>query len=260
MLGVTIAAALAAALVACGSSDSPATSATTAAAAASGPLTLSIRESALGSYLAAPDGRTLYVFTKDAPNRSNCSAGCLAVWPPLMLPVYQEVNADAAATGKFGSIEIANGRQVTYNGAPLYLYANDAKAGDTTGHRVGGIWFVARPDTASTAVLGVHTGGAKAPYLVGPDGLTLYLYAKDAAGTSTCSGGCAAAWPPLTLPEGMEPTAVEAAQGERGLITRDDGTRQLTYRGLPLYRWNGDMKPGDTTGDGVGGVWSLAKP
>jgi predicted lipoprotein with Yx(FWY)xxD motif len=43
-------------------------------------------------------------------------------------------------------------------------------------------------------------------------------------------------------------------------ITRADGSAQLTYKGMPLYFWKSDVKPGDTTGNGVGGVWSVVKP
>jgi predicted lipoprotein with Yx(FWY)xxD motif len=44
------------------------------------------------------------------------------------------------------------------------------------------------------------------------------------------------------------------------IIDRPDGTYQVANNGMPLYRWQGDKSPGDTTGNGVGGVWSVAKP
>jgi predicted lipoprotein with Yx(FWY)xxD motif len=50
------------------------------------------------------------------------------------------------------------------------------------------------------------------------------------------------------------------AEGDWGIITRDDGTKQWTYKGRPLYAWTKDKAPGDTTGDGVNDVWHLAKP
>ncbi len=95
-------------------------------------------------------------------------------------------------------------------------------------------------------------------YLVGPTGGSLYVFSKDATGVSNCSGSCAQNWPPLTVPQGIDPSAVSAAGGSLAVITRDDGTRQVTYNGHPVYYYAGDKLPGDTNGDGVGGVWSLA--
>lgn len=96
--------------------------------------------------------------------------------------------------------------------------------------------------------------------LVGPDGLTLYTFDNDTPGSgeSACNEGCIAAWPALTV-DG-EPTAGEGVTGELGTITRADGDTQVTYNGAPLYYYVQDQAPGDTTGDGVGGVWHVATP
>jgi predicted lipoprotein with Yx(FWY)xxD motif len=223
-------------------------------------LKIGIGQSELGRFLTAPDGKTLYVFTRDAPNTSNCTSDCLSVWPPLLASAGQPIVADAAAAGKFDTITTPSGKQVTYDGAPLYYYAPDAQPGDTMGHLVGGVWFVAPPDTASTAVVGVRGSGDSA-YLVGPTGMTLYTFAKDTAGASNCSGQCLANWPALTVPADLNPTAVDAAKGALDFLTRaDDGTRQVVYNGMPLYFFAADEVPGDTKGDGVGGVWSTARP
>ncbi len=91
--------------------------------------------------------------------------------------------------------------------------------------------------------------------LVGPNGMTLYTFDRDTAssGKSVCNGPCATNWPPLTA-EG------QAAGGDYGVVTRDDGSKQLAYKGKPLYYWVKDTKPGDKTGDGVNQVWHAAKP
>jgi predicted lipoprotein with Yx(FWY)xxD motif len=219
------------------------------------PLAVSIADGDLGPYLAGPDGKALYIFTRDVPDTSNCVDDCLATWPPLLSMEGQSVEADAGATGTFDSVETPSGQQVTYNGAPLYYFAADAAAGDTNGHLVGDVWFLARPDTASTAYVGVRD-----TFLVGPTGMTLYLFANDTEGVSNCSGECLDNWPALTVPEGLDPSAVAAASGALDVVTRDDGVLQITYDGLPLYYFAGDSLPGDTNGDGVGGVWSLATP
>ena len=86
-------------------------------------------------------------------------------------------------------------------------------------------------------------------------GMTLYTFAKDAAGKSACTGGCATNWPPLAAAADAKP------MGEWTVITRDDGSKQWAYKGQPLYTWVKDTKPGETTGDGVGGgSWKIAVP
>ncbi len=84
-------------------------------------------------------------------------------------------------------------------------------------------------------------------------GMSLYTFDKDASGVSNCNGDCAKKWPPVTAPAGAK------ADGELSLVTRKDGSQQWAFKGMPLYLWQGDKKPGDVSGDGVGGVWHLAK-
>ena len=81
--------------------------------------------------------------------------------------------------------------------------------------------------------------------------MTLYTHAGDSATSSTCTGECATAWPPLTATG--QPTAGTGVTGKLGTLTRADGTTQVTYAGLPLYYWQGDAKAGDVTGNGVEG-------
>ncbi len=97
------------------------------------------------------------------------------------------------------------------------------------------------------------------PILTGESGLTLYTHAGDSATVSTCTGGCATAWPPLTVTGGGQPTAASGVTGTLGTLTRDDGSIQVTYNSKPLYFWMNDKKPGDVTGDGVNG-FSIATP
>ena len=92
--------------------------------------------------------------------------------------------------------------------------------------------------------------------LVGPNGMTLYTFDRDTAGSgkSVCNGPCAANWPPLIATPTAQPL------GDYTLITRDDGSRQWAMRGKPLYYWVKDTKPGDKTGDNVQNVWHIVKP
>jgi predicted lipoprotein with Yx(FWY)xxD motif len=90
--------------------------------------------------------------------------------------------------------------------------------------------------------------------LVDAEGNTLYMFDNDSGGTSSCEDACAEQWPPLET-DG-EPTAGDGADSALlGTIDRSDGTTQVTYDGLPLYTYAPDGGPGDTTGQGVGGVW-----
>jgi predicted lipoprotein with Yx(FWY)xxD motif len=91
-------------------------------------------------------------------------------------------------------------------------------------------------------------------------GMTLYLFTKDAANVSNCYDQCAVTWPPLLVAAGAQPTAAEGVPGQLGVIERTDGSRQVTYNGQPLYFFIKDSKFGDTTGQGVGGVWFVVNP
>lgn len=110
---------------------------------------------------------------------------------------------------------------------------------------------------ASGAFAAPMTGkSASGEVLTGENGMTLYTFAKDAAGVSNCAGDCAVKWPPFVATEEDE----EAAKAPFSVIERSDGTYQWALKGMPLYFWAGDKAAGDTTGDGVGGVWSVARP
>jgi predicted lipoprotein with Yx(FWY)xxD motif len=90
--------------------------------------------------------------------------------------------------------------------------------------------------------------------LVEAKGMSLYTYAGDTPGKSTCVAACAKNGPPLVA------TAADRPAGDYTIITRDDGSLQWAHRGRPLYTWTKDRKPGDRTGDGVNKLWSLARP
>ena len=87
-------------------------------------------------------------------------------------------------------------------------------------------------------------------------GMSLYIWDNDVAnsGKSLCPGGCSLNWPPYAAKEDVKPT------GEYAFIVREDGRKQWTYKGKPLYRWFGDKKPGDREGDGFRQLWHLATP
>ena len=115
-------------------------------------VTLKAASSPLGSILVDQDGKTLYLFEADSKNKSNCSGGCLNLWPPIMA----NGKATAGSGVSAGMIGAATGSsQVTYAGHPLYWFSGDTKAGDTNGEGLddfGGLWYAISP--AGTAVVG----------------------------------------------------------------------------------------------------------
>jgi predicted lipoprotein with Yx(FWY)xxD motif len=120
-------------------------------AAAPGDVTVQVSKDAnLGDILVDGKGMTLYLFTKDQANVSNCYDQCAANWPPLQVAAGKDASAGQGVTGKLGAIDRTDGsRQVTYNGLPLYYYIKDTKAGDTTGQNVGQVWFIVHPTDAA---------------------------------------------------------------------------------------------------------------
>ncbi|WP_151720071.1 COG4315 family predicted lipoprotein [Gemmobacter serpentinus] len=104
---------------------------------------------------------------------------------------------------------------------------------------------------ADPALTAEHAGGA---LLTNAEGMTLYTFDKDTDGASNCAGECAAIWPILAA------TAEDKAEGDYAVIDRADGAKQWTYKGKPLYTFANDAAPGDVAGDGVKGVWHIARP
>ena len=89
-------------------------------------------------------------------------------------------------------------------------------------------------------------------------GHTLYSLSVEKNGKFTCTGSCLADWRPLVVPAGTKPTGPV----KLGIVKRPDGRFQVTYRGGPLYRFEGDAKAGDVNGEGVKdvGTWHAASP
>ena len=114
---------------------------------------------------------------------------------------------------------------------------------------------------ASSTVITTKTSSGGS-FLTNSAGRAVYLFLADSAGKSTCSGACAAAWPPVVATG--QPTAAGGAQSsDLGTITRSDGTKQVTYDGHPLYYFEGDTGPGTDKGqgvDGFGAKWWLVAP
>jgi predicted lipoprotein with Yx(FWY)xxD motif len=95
-------------------------------------------------------------------------------------------------------------------------------------------------------------------YLTDAKGMALYWFKKDTPGKSACTGECVEKWPLYFRETVAPPVGIKA--GDFGTITREDGKRQTTFRGYPLYYWFQDSKPGDTSGNKVNDVWFVIDP
>ena len=151
-----LAAVLVVALVAGGGSASPARAGT-----------VDVRSTKLGAVLATRSGRTLYMFAKDSRGRSACiSSACMSFWPPLLAKGKPTAGKGLTAA-LLGTIRRPGGaRQVTYAGHPLYTFALDKSAGQTSGEGLddfGGRWWAVstagRKITAAPAASSSSSGG-----------------------------------------------------------------------------------------------------
>jgi predicted lipoprotein with Yx(FWY)xxD motif len=116
------------------------------------------------------------------------------------------------------------------------------------------------PGTAGTVV--TTKAGPDGTYLADGTGRALYLWVKDPAGKSVCTGACTGAWPPLKASGAVTATG-GARSSALSSLTRPDGTKQVAYDGHPLYYFAGDSGPGQTSGqgsDGFGAKWWLVAP
>lgn len=110
-----------------------------------------------GHLLVNAKGLTLYVFAADSKGKSACSGECAKFWPPVLVAKGATVpKSMTGVTGTFGEIMRADGtHQLTFDGAPLYTFLEDKKAGDLNGQGLiasGGYWWaVVVPGAASTA-------------------------------------------------------------------------------------------------------------
>jgi predicted lipoprotein with Yx(FWY)xxD motif len=122
--------------------------------------------------------------------------------------------------------------------------ATTAPAAATTAATTGG---------ASVALASVGTFGQ---VLVDANGMSLYLFTKDAGGTSACTGACATNWPAAVV-SGTPSAGAGLDASKLSTLKRDDGTTQLVYNGHPLYTFAGDAAAGQAGGQGSGGIWFL---
>ena len=126
----------------------------------------------LGTVLVSSTGRTLYHFTSDTRTKVKCTASCMALWPPLLIPAGAKPAAGPGiSAAKLGTLKRADGGlQVTYNGMTLYRYTGDSKAGQANGEAVSDKWYavssagkIVKPAATPSASGGLGSSGYTSP-------------------------------------------------------------------------------------------------
>ncbi|WP_353573378.1 hypothetical protein [Candidatus Albibeggiatoa sp. nov. BB20] len=200
----------------------------------------------LGMLLADARGLTLYTFTNDTPNHSNCTEACLEKWPPLLADV--DIDKNSMTQEGFSLITRDDNRlQWSYHSKPLYYWFQDVQVGDTLGNNINDVWHVVKSTHSHTQYKTTGIGTV----LAAANNITLYTFDNDAINLSNCNDDCASRWPPLVAHEKSRP------DDGYSILTRADGTLQWSYEGQPLYFWFEDQNSEDTLGDDIGGVWHV---
>ena len=113
---------------------------------------------------------------------------------------------------------------------------------------------------AAVPVVNTATYPGLGTILVDGQSRTLYHFTAEKNGTIACTGSCTSLWLPLTVPAGSgTPAAGPGVTGTLSTVARPEGTTQVAFNGMPLYRFARDSKPGDAAGQGFGGVWFVIK-
>lgn len=226
-----------------------------------------------GTIVADSYSNTLYFFTKDADGSSACVDGCLENWP-----VFYVENPELATgldASDFDAIERGDGQmQTTYKGWPLYYFVNDSIPGQVNGDAVIGKWFVAKPDYTIMLVDdqltgndGINYTGDYTPgneiiqYFTDDEGLTLYTWINDYYLDNNFTAedfSNNSAWPVYEEENVVVPSILNP---EDFAVVDVYGTKQLAYKGWPLYYFGQDMEMrGSNKGVSVPspGVWPVA--
>ncbi len=222
----------------------------------------------------ASGGRSLYTLSFDPTGKATCLGPCSGVWPPLLTSSHAVAGTGVSQAG-LGTLRRPDGSlQVSYHGHPLYFFAFDLGAGAPSGLTNGeyfidppatGVWYTTlpqgTPDPGTTTVGSESAAGAK--ILAITAGFlhvtaTLYAFTADTAKASKCSGECALIWPPVLTT--TRPAATGSANAAKlGVISRPDGTFQVTYNGHPLYFFAQALNS-STAGNGItafGGTFKI---
>lgn len=222
----------------------------------------------LTQYLVDGGGRTLYAFLPDTKNKNNFTKPDFsndAVWPIF----YLEIASLPSTLNKadFDEIDVFGRLQLTFKGWPLYHFGQDTERGDNKGVSVPnpGVWPILNnaseqaPEALPEENVMLGENSSLGNILVDGAGNTLYFFTPDVKGDSKCAAGnCLNNWPIFHVEGVVAGEGLEAT--DFATITREDGAKQTTFKGWPLYYFSSDSEPGDVNGEGINDVWFVAKP
>jgi predicted lipoprotein with Yx(FWY)xxD motif len=217
-------------------------------------------------------GRTIYRNDRDSnePPTTTCVEECLETWQPVLAPNGVEVDA-GIEEDLVGTVERPDGnQQLTLNGWPMYYFHKDVGLGQTAGYGTGKAWFAISPSGGRAEKTGGERAPAKKPQVlrvaevdglspavvVNAKGRTIYRFEKDDNNPprTACAGDCLKTWQPVLAPNGVQ-VGDGIDEDLVGVITRPDGSRQLTLKGWPLYYFHKDLSLGQIAGHGVKDQW-----
>jgi predicted lipoprotein with Yx(FWY)xxD motif len=217
---------------------------------------------ASGQVLVNELGMPLYTFDADPmKGKPKCvAAPCTDHWSPYVAAQL------AKPIGDFTVVDRGDGVfQWVFKGKPLYAFDGDVEPGDANGNGLDDKWHVAtvqRNFMPQGVLIARNRFGAS--NLVTSNGMTLYVRDRVVGtntghnlrtgsrgnpmvgkilGTKSCDAECAKTWKPLAAPADAQ------GSGYWDVATRDDGTKQWTYRGFAVYSYSKDTKPGDMLGN-----------
>ena len=141
-------------LVACGSSsDNSVSTKPTTSVSAQAPTGAAAAKAAsnakLGRILVDSSGNTLYTLTGADGKAVACTGQCVTFWPLALVNAGSSTNTQGVST-----IAADGGKQLTYQGLPLYTFTQDAGPGSATGDGVssfGGTWHVVKLGGSQTS-------------------------------------------------------------------------------------------------------------
>lgn len=222
------------------------------------PRVATLDDRVLGTVLVDDAGNTLYVRIGETAGSLDCTnAACLATWAPASSGRADPSEQLTTFTRPDGSA------QLSYLGQPLYT-ARGAAPGEMSANGTDGVWFAANALPLVTTAFHATAGDI----LVGPNGRTLYVYDGDVGEEAgyQCDEGCSENFPPLVVSHrtfvahsGSGSAAQLAVLARQADSVRADRL-QVTYAGRPLYYFARDVSPGDVKGDGIAGLWRVARP
>lgn len=237
-----------------------------------------VTDAEFGSVMTNSEGFTLYFFANDSKGDSNCADGCLSAWP-----AFHEEDLtldDGLDAADFTVITRSDGSsQTAYKGWPMYLFGNDANAGDISGDGNGGVWFVAKPDYTVMVTMaqlvgrdsnGTETnlnsnfepGDEQTLYITDAEGNTLYSFINDTNGENNFTADDFSnngVWPIFDATATNLPSILDSADFDSLDVF---GQNQLSYKGWPLYYFVQDENRGDNFGVGFpeAGIWPTVNP